>query len=575
MQLSKKDSMKLVSLLICLLGVSLFLFIPNGKVFSLHSSYFDLGIFHNIFYRMSMESEWQLAFSGHAHWFAFLYSFFYGILPLSAAPYFLVTSQAIFLLLPGFLFYRHFGIFPAFVYFTFFPIWMIAHFDFHFDHLAVPITMCFYLALLHRRVGLAVLSATMLMFVKEPFALQTAACGILMFLASLPGSSICFQSEGKNSSIYLMVGGVWLFFSGLVYFVFAMYYLLPFFAPVGWEGALGTEAYGWLGTDLRSVLQTIITNPLLVALDIISTPAKLMYLAVVLGVLAFIPLLRPVFLIPAIPIFSIAMLSQLQNHYDYNSHYTAGLIIPAMFAFVHGLPRAEEVWGKALSLAKKSILVFRRWLPSMVFVIKTSSRGEDTVSADEDRRRVFYVLLIFWVLIWHAMLTPSPISRLFWSDKVWSYRWQAYLPTERNAMIKNAIENFVPTGEDVPVTTQNTLNYGPIGSRKIYLPFPLGIADVHNTVDWSSRTVNDFWFFLLTGYKPVLLTNNHYSEYIILDLKRPYFLIDRGCEWVYSECRDEEMERKFIEWLSIAQMSYHKVFDQDGFMILRRCLICD
>jgi len=69
-----------------------------------------------------------------------------------------------------------------------------------------------------------------------------------------------------------------------------------------------------------------------------------MYLGVAFGLLAFISLLRPAFLIPALPMLAIAMLSHSPDHYDYNSHYMAGLIMPIMLAFVLGLTQAEQTW---------------------------------------------------------------------------------------------------------------------------------------------------------------------------------------------------------------------------------------
>ena len=531
------------------------LFLPLAKVFSLHSSFFDLGIFENISYRIATISEWKLAFTSHAQWFALVYGWLYGMLPFAVAPYFLVGSQAALLVLPAFLLYRRFGIFSAFVYVAYYPVWVNVHFDFHFDHLAVPLLVGFYLSLLDRRIGWAVLSATLLIFVKEPFALQTAACGVLMLWASFRGSSVWGQPLDQVSWRWLLVGAVWLISVGLGYFYFAVHYLLPYFALEGRVGSLGGEAFGWLGQGLDDILQTIVTAPHLVAWDIITTSGKLVYLSIVFGMLAFVPLLRPVFLIPTIPLLAISMLSHLPNYYDYNTHYTAGLIVPVIFAFVHGLPRAEKIWERLL-LRMEGMFLF----------LRTSSY----LHTIEHRRQFFYVLLFGWILVGHVMFSPSPISRLYWSDKVWSYSWQAYVPTERETMMKAAMLEHIPANSEVVVTTQNTVNWSHLAHRKVYVAFPLGLAEPLKVMNWSNRTWDGFGVFLSTGYKPPAITHERYSDYVVLDLKRPYFLNDRGCEWIYGECRDKEMEKKFLDWVAYTRSVYDSVFERDGFMILRR-----
>ena len=180
------------------------------------------------------------------------------------------------------------------------------------------------------------------------------------------------------------------------------------------------------------------------------------------------------------------------------------------------------------------------------------------------------MLLFGWILVGHVMLSPSPISRLFWSDKVWTYSWQAYVPTERVAMIKSMIEKYIPADPDISVTTQNQLNYSHLAHRKVYLPFPMGIAEPQKVMDWSSRTWDGFVVFLKTGYKPMAITYDRYADYVVLDLKRPYFLMDRGCGWIYGECRDKEIEKKFLDWVAYTRSIYDTVFERDGFMILRR-----
>ena len=563
------------------------LLLPLVKVYSLHSSLFDLGIFESLLYRIASTNTWQPAFASHAYGFALSYGWLYGAPPLGLAPYFLIDLQAILLVLPAFWFFHRFGVFAAFVYVTYCPVWINAYFDFHFDHLAVPLLLGFYWALLERRIGWAVLSATLLMFVKEPYALQTAACGVLLLWAAFHGESIWVQSQDQISPRKLVIGALWLIGAGISYFYFSMYYLLPYFSPEGWVGPLGGEAFVGLGHGLGEILLRIVTSPHVVVWEIINTPGKLIYMGVIFGLLAFIPLLRPIFLIPAMPLLAIAMLSNLPNHYDYNTHYTAGLIIPVMLAFVYGLPRVVRIWGKLANWIEGMLQCLRNFIHLTIALFRqrggTVAFGEGgdirkglfsrlciVFSTVDARRQLFYVLLTGWILFGHVMLSPSPISRLFWSDKVWSYSWRAYAPTERDAMMKAAMEKYVPANPDISVTAQNTVNWGHLAHRQVYSLFPWGIADPHKVMDLSNRTLEGFGVFLRTGYKPSAVAHDRYADYVVLDLQRPYFLADRGCEWIYGECRDKEMEKKFLDWVVYTRSIYDTVFEQDGFMILRR-----
>lgn len=142
------------------IGLAAALFVlPLAKYHSLHSNFFDLGVFEHLLHRMASTGEWPPALAGHALVYAPAYAGIHRLLPAGAGSYFLVGSQALLLLLPPLYFFRHFGIWVAFAYVAYYPVWTNAHFDFHFDHLAVPLLLGFYAALLRRRAGWAVASA--------------------------------------------------------------------------------------------------------------------------------------------------------------------------------------------------------------------------------------------------------------------------------------------------------------------------------------------------------------------------------------------------------------------------------
>lgn len=567
--------------------LAVFVLFPVAKYIALRSNVMDLGVFeHQI--AVLAGGEWQAALSGHVQGYSLaltpIMSAFMGAgLPVGLG---LVAIQALLLILPAFIFLRIAGIWVALAYVAYSPVWINAHFDFHYDHLAIPLLLGFYLGLRSGRSWWAFLFASLLVFVKEPFALQAAACGLLVLLMPAQGggtgrAGIFHQGQetGENaaSKAGFWLAGVALIMVGVVYFYFATHFALPYFAPASWGVFTGEGPFSWLGNGLGEIAGNAIAHPLAIFREILTTPGKLIYLFVVFGLLAFIPVLAPSYLIPALPILAIAMLSRLPNYYDYNTHYMAGLIIPVMFAFIHGLPKAHTLWMKGGRWVwRKALLLRSNGRPHPGF-LPQAGEGNDALAGNalgavsEARlSKAFYVLLALWIFAGHVMLSPSPISRLFWSDKVWSHSWRAYVPTEREAMMKEAMLKNIPADPSVAVTTQNTVNWDHLAYRNVYASFPLGVVEPIRVMDWSNRTWEGFWHFVHTGQMLPAITHDRYADYVVLDLKRPWFIIDKGCDWLYGACRNADMAAKFLRLVDETRQGYDTVFERDGFMILRR-----
>lgn len=531
---------------------------PLLRYQSFHSSLFDLGIFQSLL----SASAWQVAFSAHAHVFLPIWSAMLAAASPEMRVLYLLVLQTLAVIIPILLCFKIYGWGMAAAFILFSPLWINILFDFHFDHLAIPLLLGFYLALRARKPSWALAPALLLMGVKEPFALQTLGCGLLLLWIGLRDSNLAITVDNKTifrQRRAFIAAGLVLVITGGAYFYFATHYLIPYFSSNG-GGALSSGAFSWLGENVGQMMLTVLTHPWDVLKDIFTTSGKSSYLFVVFGLLLFIPLLAPSYLIPALPLLAIALLSRLPNYYDYNTHYTAGLIIPIMFAFIHGLPKAHALWMKG-----------SKWVWQKLIVRHPMPRPQEMSTVVESKlSQAFYALLALWIIAGHVMVSPSPISRLFWSDKVWSYSWQAYVPTEREAMMKEALLRYIPADPDVSVTTQNTVNWYHLAHRKVYAPFPVGISEPIKVMDWSSRTWDGFWEFVSTGEMSPPVTHDRYADYVVLDLKRPWFLVDKGCEWVYGRCRNQEAAEKFLAWVERTRSLYNVVFERDGFMILQR-----
>ncbi len=488
--------------------------LSTAKYATLHTTYYDLGVFYNHFNNFFSGQFWR-SFTGHMQPSIAIWSMVYGILPEGLGPIGVLVLQAGALAWPIAPLYRHYGILPALAYGLFFPVWYNALFDFHTDHLAVALLFGFFFLVKSGCILWAVLLALLLSLVKEPFALQTAACGLFLFVTR----------KHKTAGGFLMG-------AGLFYFVVATQYIWPYFT-IGPRGG-GSGAYAWLGNNLKEILIFVLLKPHEVILEVFSESAKIGYVLVLFGVLGFIPLLKPSYLLVALPILAISLLSQFQNSYALQNQYTAGLIAPLIMAFAEGLPRAKQLWNR---------------LPL--------------------KKTLFSKLVLTGLVICHLIFAPSPFGYTFWYKELSSYHVQSYLPSPRDTMIKNALLNHIPPDADIAVSTQNSVNWGYLANRQYYFPFPLGVFQPHRDIQGSDRSLSGLWNFIRTGKPNPPEIDEKIADYTILDLKRPWYIIDKGCP--YKKCRDDqEPAKEFFELVRQAKETLEVVFEKDEFLILKR-----
>lgn len=488
-----------------------------AKYIALHSTIADLGFFLSNFTKIYL-GQWSNLFFVHFQPLLQFGALFHEIFPGEMIAPLLLFTQAGALAWPVVGLYRHFGVIPAVAFALYFPLWYNALFDFHMDHLAVPLLFGFFFLEKKGRIGWAVIMALLLALVKEPFALQTAACGVYLV----------FVRRHSFAGIVLIV-------FGLSYFYLATHYLIPYFTPESKIG-LDSSAFSWLGHSLTDKIGFIVTKPHIVLGEIITDSGKIRYLFYIFGALAFIPLLRPGILIVALPVMAIALLSRTENYSGLFYHYTAGLIPPLIMAFAEGLPTARKFWSR---------LNFQKAL--------------------------FVPLLLGYLLLVHIRMAPSPMSYVFWNKDSWAYSYQAYIPTQRDKMIKEAIRLHVPSDLEVAVSVQNTVNWGYLANRKYYFAFPYGVLQPLKVLEGSNPNLGGLWHFIKTGEMSMARTEKIWGDYVVLDLKRPWFIEDKGCHWKNGKCiENDEFSFRFLALVQQTREHFDTVFEKDDFYILKR-----
>jgi uncharacterized membrane protein len=292
-------------------------------------------------------------------------------------------------------------------------------FDFHPDHLIIPLLLfAFYFLELKNLWGVGLAGLAMLL-VKESLVPTVAAFGVYALLVTRR---------------YLLGA---LFALGSVAFLWFL--IMPWY-PGLFAGAAGGESYGYLGASLPEIVKTFVTSPGVWLPEIAEVP-KLKFLFLMLAPLLFLPLLAPVPLLVALPGLLMALLSRHPHRYQIWAQYVAPLIPPLFVATVWGFQRL----GRRL---------------------------------ESPRWRKIGALLPWWMIgtavYFNVVFSPSPLSTAFWMGQPewlrWPYHFRAYLVTSRERELRAALERLVPA--DAAVASQNNINSSPLAHRAVYVQFP-------------------------------------------------------------------------------------------------------
>tara|TARA_B110000196_G_C21035291_1_gene609639 strand:+ start:143 stop:577 length:435 start_codon:yes stop_codon:yes gene_type:complete len=137
-------------------------------------------------------------------------------------------------------------------------------------------------------------------------------------------------------------------------------------------------------------------------------------------------------------------------------------------------------------------------------------------------------------------------------------------------MIKTALKFHISPDPNKVVSVQNSLNVGYLMERKFVNTFPQGVIEKSKHYI-KKQTIHDFMQFVLTGKRRKVKIENNYSDYVVLDFKRPWFIKDQACQWDDFKCVDElEFENTFLKLVNTTHERFSIVFEQDGFVIFKR-----
>jgi uncharacterized membrane protein len=298
-------------------------------------------------------------------------------------------------------------------------------FDFHTDHMIIPIFFAAFYFIEQEKKRSFLLSLLPGLFLKEPLLLSLVGMGIYVIVRKRwwwEGCSVILAS------------------------LLLLYIQWNFLAPAFWDEthAVTIATFPNPFSHLGVPPHTIIFKPWIILRELLLTdPAKMGYVIVIFMPLLFLPIFSLSPLITAIPHLIISIISHNPSHYSMAGQYTASLI-PGFFV-------------------------------AMIFTIKKIQQHREVMV------KPVLISLLLVGLYYNVVQSPSPLSLKFWVYKNW-YDKNSYLITKRDQEIMRLIKTHIPTDPEVALCTQNTLNHAWLAHRKRYFSFPYLVEKVDYVV---------------------------------------------------------------------------------------------
>ena len=138
-------------------------------------------------------------------------------------------------------------------------------------------------------------------------------------------------------------------------------------------------------------------------------------------------------------------------------------------------------------------------------------------------------------------------------------------------MIKSALTKHIPANPEIIISMQNTLNSGYLRKYKTIFVFPSAgnektpIPKI-GQLDWTG-----FLNFLKHKKLEKNISNPAWADYVILDLKKPWFIVAQGCHWVKGICLEgqQKFTSKFSRLIKKTEQDFETIYENDEFLILK------
>ena len=374
--------------------------------------------------------------------------------------------------------------------------------DFHPESLGLVFLLFAFLAIERRKFIWFYVLCLLAAICKEDMILAVLVLGILVYF-------LYDKRAGKIVS-----------FGSLVYFLAAVLFLIPHFAPAGYQYSGRLRAFG---PTTKQAVKNFFLHPGR-TLNILATRQNLRYVFDLLMPVAFLSIFAPIFLLPALPAFFFNIISDFQPQHTIGTlnspvQYTAAIIPFVFIAAIFGLKRFKK-WSEGGFRSR--------------FVIGGVA-----------------VIVLVCALAGNFYFGPSPLAA--------GFQGSAYRSDKNIDAIRKGVD-LIPA--DASVSAQTFLLAHLSSRQKIY-QFP---EPFRYLVD--PKTYNELGRMLQTTESDavkVIFPNTYRMKDSGKSIAPDYVALDTGSAYTITK----DMYDRLIVSLQ-TEGGYKRIYDNDGVIILKR-----
>ncbi|MHB8894863.1 MAG: DUF2079 domain-containing protein [Candidatus Geothermincolia bacterium] len=195
--------------------------------------------------------------------------------------------------------------------------------DFHPEALGTAFLLFAFLAIDKKRFIWFYVLCFLTVITKEDMALPVLVLGIVVY----------FLYDKRAGKIVTL--------GSIVYFVAAVVFLIPHFAPAGYQYTGRLKAFG---TTTGAAIKNFFLHPRH-TLSVLASRENLRYIFDLLLPVAFLSVFAPVYLLPALPAFFVNIISDFQPQHTITYQYAVAIIPFVFIALIFGLKRFSR-WSE-------------------------------------------------------------------------------------------------------------------------------------------------------------------------------------------------------------------------------------
>ena len=458
----------------------------------MNSAFMDLGSTVETLYQVAIYKDYYRIFHGHFQPFILIFSIPFFIFKPIIATYIILIIQNILLLSPILIILRRYNFKYSIMYLLNPYIYYISFNSFNIDCLIIPFISYFLIFSNSHKVLLSLITSIIICLIKEPYSLVSIMCGFYLIIK--------LDKNFKN----ILFSTILILFSSL-YFYFTVAIILPLFSP---NLNLLSE-YAYLGKNIKDIISKLHIN-IFIFIENLFDFNKLKFFIYILLFFSPIIIFFPLELMLISPLILILLASKNQNYYSIGHHY----LMPLLPIFIFCIYK---------------------------FTIK--------------RPLIVLNLFIFFTFLINIILSPSPVSRLFISNKIDYYNYRSYILDSRSLFIRTKIDEiFYDRKANLTLSIQNNIFNPTLFTNAVPILFPDGIYE------------KKIYPFLYGNHSGKQL----FADYILIDTKKQPYIYDKSCNYLYGQCQDTNFLEDYLKIIEYLKLNFEIIFSYDGFYIFKR-----